>query len=268
MILGVFHSKKNHQILTFFRFMRWIARFDTMNFRKEDLNLGRLQKLRKEVFPDAPGDYEKALFKHGMAHGRLPDGHLSHLTKRFCHRKKKACFSPRISRNTLKAFFFQRKSSSFWGFWWIFPVGIHIFEKKRKALEVNPPVSRANFQIPRCHSKSLHLFTAWWTLVEPEGRTVRVDACPGLVTLVENLKTSTKTTKLEEIVWTKFLRTSEWHLVQWTRREWQIFVSWCKFYDSTTLQRHMWHWYQQLPLSETYHNSPCHRLHRYRKPTR
>jgi len=28
---------------------------------EEDLNLGRLQKLRKEVFPDAPGDSEKAL---------------------------------------------------------------------------------------------------------------------------------------------------------------------------------------------------------------
>lgn len=74
--------------------------------------------------------------------------------------------------------------------------------QKLKALEVNPPVSRANFQISRCHSKSLHLFIAWWTLVEPEGRTVRVDACPGRVTLVENLKTSTKTTKLEEIIWT------------------------------------------------------------------
>lgn len=26
---------------------------------KEDLNLGRLMKLRREVFPDSPGDYEK-----------------------------------------------------------------------------------------------------------------------------------------------------------------------------------------------------------------
>lgn len=115
MILGVFHSKKNHQILTFFRFMRWIARFDTMNFRKEDLNLGRLQKLRKEVFPDAPGDYEKALFKHGMAHGRLPDGHLSHLTKRFCHRKKKGMFFSTYFKKHPQSIFFQRKSSSFFG---------------------------------------------------------------------------------------------------------------------------------------------------------
>ena len=37
------------------------------HFRKEDLNLGRLQKLRKEIFPDAPGDYEKAPFKHDRA---------------------------------------------------------------------------------------------------------------------------------------------------------------------------------------------------------
>lgn len=134
MILGVFHSKKNHQILTFFRFMRWIARFDTMNFRKEDLNLGRLQKLRKEVFPDAPGDYEKALFKHGMAHGRLPDGHLSHLTKRFCHRKKKACFSPRISRNTLKAFFFKENHLPFLGILMDFSSGNSHLRKKTQGL--------------------------------------------------------------------------------------------------------------------------------------
>lgn len=50
-------SRKNSPINRRFG-TRWIPR---MNFRKEDLNLGRLQKLRKEVFPDAPGDYEKAL---------------------------------------------------------------------------------------------------------------------------------------------------------------------------------------------------------------
>ena len=92
--------------------------------------------------------------------------------------------------------------------------------KKVKALEVTPPVSwqfrpvtlgkfssRLSDSMLSCsHSMSLHvfwcviaMFTAWcvlisfwWELVEPEGRTVRVDACSGLATLVENLKTSTK----------------------------------------------------------------------------
>ena len=184
-------------------------------------------------------------------------------------RKKWCFFFQSISRNTLKTHFCSKKIIFLL---WILmdssSANSHL-PQKLKALEVNPPVSRENFQISRCYSKSFHLFAAWWTVVEAEGRTVRVDACPGLVTLVENLKTSTETTKLEEIIWTtKSLRTSEWHLVQWTRREWQIFFSWCKFYDSATLQRHMWHWYQHLPLSETYHNSPCHRLHSYTKPMR
>ncbi len=94
------------------------------------------------------------------------------------------------------------------------------FSKKVKALEVTPPVSwqfrpvtlgkfssRLSDSMLSCsHSMSLHVFwcviamftawcvliSSWWELVEPEGRTVRVDACPGLATLVENLKTSTK----------------------------------------------------------------------------
>lgn len=54
MILGVFRANIPKILVSCDELPR-------MNFRKEDLNLGRLQKLRKEVFPDAPGDYEKAL---------------------------------------------------------------------------------------------------------------------------------------------------------------------------------------------------------------
>lgn len=68
-----FSFQKKLQILSFFRgkihqIRVWNAMNPTIcHFRKEDLNLGRLQKLRKEIFPDAPGDYEKAPFKHDRA---------------------------------------------------------------------------------------------------------------------------------------------------------------------------------------------------------
>ena len=95
--------------------------------------------------------WESTAARHGRA-VRLPDDHLSHLTNfLFRFRKKKMFFS-----NYFKKHAFVQRKQSFVDLMEVSSGNSHL-RKKRKALEVNPPVSRANFQIPRCHSKSLHL---------------------------------------------------------------------------------------------------------------
>lgn len=130
-----------------------------MNFRKEDLNLGRLQKLRKEVFPDAPGDYEKALCFSTAWSGYLM---VIWVQPKGFARFRKRCFF-RSTRNTLKTHFCSKKIIFLSWIWWIFRVGIHIFEKNARPWRWIHPclgrIFRFHVVIPRhciCSNVLLH----------------------------------------------------------------------------------------------------------------